>query len=73
MPPVLPFQNRENKHDVYRGKGYIKVFCECLKIHANKIINFQKKKTCSFHTNRKNHMKMQKYAIFVREFWRKIW
>ena len=32
----------ENKHDVYRGKDCMKMFCEFLRQHARKIINFNK-------------------------------
>ena len=35
----------ENKHDVYRGKYYMKKFREFLREHTLKIINFKKKKT----------------------------
>ena len=38
------FRSIENKHDVYRGKDCIKKFCEFLREHATKIINFSKKK-----------------------------
>ena len=38
------FKNIENKHDAYRGKDRIKKFCESLREHATKIINFKKKK-----------------------------
>ena len=34
----------ENKHGIYRGKDCMKKFCEFLREHAMKIINFQKKK-----------------------------
>ena len=34
----------KNKHDVYRGKDCMKKFCEFLREHAIKIINFIKKK-----------------------------
>ena len=33
----------ENNHDVYRGKDCMKKFCETLREHAMKIINFRKK------------------------------
>ena len=33
----------ENKYDAYRGKNCIEKFCESLKEHARKIINFLKK------------------------------
>ena len=31
-------------HDVYRGKGHMKKFCESLREHTMKIINFKKNK-----------------------------
>ena len=34
----------ENKHDEYRGKDCMKNFCESLREHALKMINFKKKK-----------------------------
>ena len=34
----------ENKYDVYTGKDGMKKFCEFLREHAMKIINFKKKK-----------------------------
>ena len=40
---VSPFRSIENKHDVHRGKDYMKNFCEFLREHAMKIINFKKK------------------------------
>ena len=43
MPSILPFKDIEDKHNGYRSKGYMKKFCECLKKHARKIINFKKK------------------------------
>ena len=36
-------ENIENKHDVYKGKDCMKRFCESLREHSLKIINFTKK------------------------------
>ena len=44
MFTISSFKRIENKHDVYRGKDRIKIFCESLREHAIKIINFKKKK-----------------------------
>ena len=44
MSTILSFKDIENKHDVYRGKDFMKNFWECLKKHARKIINFKKEK-----------------------------
>ena len=38
------FRSMENEHDVYRGKDCLKMFCQFLREHATKIINFKKKK-----------------------------
>ena len=44
MSTTFSFRNIENKHDVYRGTDCMKNFCEFLREHAMKIINFKKKK-----------------------------
>ena len=44
MPTISLFRSIENKHDAYRGKDCMKKFCEPLRQHAIKIINFKKKK-----------------------------
>ena len=44
MPTVSSFKRIENKHDVYRGKDCMKKFCEFLRGHAMRIINFKKEK-----------------------------
>ena len=43
MTTISLFQSRENKHDVYRRKNCMKKFCELLRKHEMKIINFRKK------------------------------
>ena len=40
---ISSFKDIENKHYVYRGKDCIKKFCESLREHPLKIINFFKK------------------------------
>ena len=44
MSTISTFKSIENKHDVYRGKNCMKKFCEFLREHTMKIINFKKKK-----------------------------
>ena len=39
MSTISQFRSVENKYDVYRGKDYMKNFCEFLRKHAMKIIN----------------------------------
>ena len=43
MSTISSFRSIE-KHDVYRGKDCMKRFCEFLREHVMKIINFKKKK-----------------------------
>ena len=44
MSTISSFRSIENKHDIYRGKNCMKKFCEFLREHAMKMINFKKKK-----------------------------
>ena len=44
MSTISSFRSIENKHNVYRGKNCMKKFCEFLREHAIKIVNFKKKK-----------------------------
>ena len=44
MSVISSFRSIENKHNVYRGKDCMKNFCEFLREHAMKIINFKKKR-----------------------------
>ena len=44
MSIIISFRSIENKHNVYRGKGWMKKFCKSSTEHAMKIINSKKKK-----------------------------
>ena len=44
MSTISSFKDIENTHDLYRGKVSMKMFCELLRQHVVKIINFEKKK-----------------------------
>ena len=44
MSTISSFKSIGNKHDICKGKDCIKKFCESLREHGMKIINFQKKK-----------------------------
>ena len=44
MSTISSFRSIEYKHDVCRGKDCMKKFCESLREHAMKIMNFKKKK-----------------------------
>ena len=41
MSTISSFRSIENKREVYRGKDCMKKFCESLREHAMKIINFK--------------------------------
>ena len=43
MSTTSSFRSMKNKHNVYRSKDYMKKFCEFLREHAMKRINFKKK------------------------------
>ena len=49
MSTISSFRSIENKHDVYRGKDCIKKFCEFLRDHTLKTINFFKKQNEIIH------------------------
>ena len=51
-----------NKHDVYRGRDFMKKFCENLRKHTRKII---KKKWSYWQKNFRNYMKMQKSVSYI--------
>ena len=44
MSTISLLRNIENKHTVYRGKDGMKRFCEFVREHAMKNINFKKKR-----------------------------
>ena len=44
MSSISLFRSIENKHDVQRGKGCMKTFCEFLREHTMEIISSKKKK-----------------------------
>ena len=44
MSTISSSRSIENKHDVHRGNDCMKKFCEFLRKHTMKIINFKKKK-----------------------------
>ena len=73
MSTISSFKDTKNKHDVYRGKDFMKMFmfCESLREHAIKVINFLKMKVLT--NEQQNHMKMQKSAIFIDKSFKIIW
>ena len=43
MPTMLSFESLGSKHDVYRGKDFMKKVFKSLREHAMKIISIKKK------------------------------
>ena len=43
MPTISSFKYIESKHEVYRGKDYMKKFCKSLREHAIRIIILKNK------------------------------
>ena len=65
--PIISFRSIENKHDLYRGKDCIKKFCESLREHAMKIINFKKKKMKLLTKEQQESYQKAKIVIFVKK------
>ena len=57
MSTISSFRSMENKHDVYRGKDYMKKFSKFLREHAMKIFNFKKKEMKSLTEEQKESWK----------------
>ena len=43
MSTIASFKDIGNKHGIYKGKDCMKKFCESLREHSMKVINFKKK------------------------------
>ena len=67
MSTIWGFDHIENKHTLYCGKDCMKKFCDSFREHASNIIDFEKTKMLPSTKNELNYIKMQKYAIFVKE------
>ena len=52
MSTTCTFDHIENKHTIYRGKDFLKKFCESLREHAKNIIDFEKKKNVAINKRR---------------------
>ena len=65
MSKISLFKDTKNKYNVYRGKDCMKKFCECLKKHARRIINFEKQKMKLLTNEQQELYEKRKSAIFV--------
>ena len=61
------FDESKNKLNYYRGNDCMKNFCKDLRIHATKIINFEKKKIISLMPEEKINYNDQKVFIYARK------
>ena len=66
MSTICEFNEIKIKYDAYRSKGCMKQFCESLKEHAAKIINFQKKKMAPLTKKSLDHMLVKKTVKYVK-------
>ena len=64
---ILSFKSIKNMYDAYRGKDCIKKFPESLREHVVEIINFKKTKMKSLTKSSRNHIKIEKFVIFVKK------
>ena len=62
---ISSFKDIGDKHDLYKGKYYIRKFFESLKKHTVKVINNEKIKLLQ--KSSRNQMKVEKSVIFVKE------
>ena len=61
------FDKSKSKLNYYRGHDCMKKFCKDLRIHATKIINYEKKKMISLTTEEKYIIINKKYATYVKK------
>ena len=61
------FDKSKNKLNYYRGKDCLKKFCEDLRIHATKIINYEKKKIIPLTTEEKINYNDQKVCYICKK------
>ena len=67
-PKINPsFRSIGNKHDVYRGKDCIKKFCEFLRKHPMRMINFKKKKLKLLVKQQQESYKNEKICYICKE------
>ena len=63
------FDKSKNERKYYRGEDCVKIFCEDLKDHANKIINYEKKEMIPLTNEEKESYENQKIChICEKEF-----
>ena len=63
------FDTTKNKLDYYRGKNCMKNFCQDLREHATKIINYEKKEMIPLTKEEKNmHNEQKVYCICKKRF-----
>ena len=67
MSTIYSSRSIKNEHGLYRRKDCLKKFCEFLREHAMKIINFDRKIWSYKQTSSKNCMKIQKSVTFVKK------
>ena len=67
MSTILSSKSIESKDDVYRGKDFMKGFCESLRVHAMEVINFKKKKKKLLTKEQKKSHENEKIGYICKE------
>ena len=67
MSKIFSFKSIESKPDVYKGNGCMKKFCESLREHAIKIINFIENEDEINSKKFQNSFEMQKFVTFEKK------
>ena len=60
------FDKYENEQTYYRGEDPMKRFCDELKDHVNRTINYEMKSVDPFTAEEKHHMKTNNYVIYAK-------
>ena len=61
------FDKSENQRKYYRGRDCMKMFCNDLKEQAMRIINYEQKPMIPLTNEEKDHMRISKFVIYVKE------
>ena len=61
------FDKSKNKQNYYRKRDCMKIFCNDLKEHLTRIINYEMKPMIASTEEEKDHIKINSYVIYARK------
>ena len=67
MSTIWVFNHIKNKHSIYRGKDFMKKFCESLGVHTKTIIDFEKKKMLPLTKGELKSLSRLKSMLYLRK------